>query len=160
RSRCSMRMLWFLAAASVCASTAQAADLPKASLVPGGVFITPVEGAADQAPTVTYDGNRVMVLRSNDRWLAVVGIPPSTKLGHASVLVNEGAVGFNVVDKQYPTQSLKVAPGKVDLSPEDEKRTSEESARIKAALATFSSNVPPSLRLLQPVPGVRSSSYG
>ncbi len=52
--------------------------------------------------------------------------------------VNEVPVGFNVVDKQYPTQSLKVAPGKVDLSPEDEKRTSEESARIKAALATYS----------------------
>jgi murein DD-endopeptidase MepM/ murein hydrolase activator NlpD len=153
-----MRMLWFLVAAS--AGVAHAADLPKPSLVPGGVFITPVEGAADQAPAVTFDGNRVMVLRSNDRWLAVVGIPLSTKLGPANVLVNEVPVGFNVVDKQYPTQSLKVAPGKVDLSPEDEKRTSEESARIKAALATYSLNEPSSLRLLQPVPGVRSSSYG
>ena len=153
-----MRMLWFLVAAS--AGVAHAADLPKPSLVPGGVFITPVEGAADQAPAVTFDGNRVMVLRSNDRWLAVVGIPLSTKLGPANVLVNEVPVGFNVVDKQYPTQSLKVAPGKVDLSPEDEKRTSEESARIKAALATYSPNAPSSLRLLQPVPGVRSSSYG
>ena len=64
------------------------------------------------------------------------------------------------MDKQYPTQSLKVAPGKVDLSPEDEKRSSEESARIQAALATYSPNAPSSLRLLQPVPGVRSSSYG
>ena len=158
-----MRMLWFLVAASAC--TAHAADLPKASPVPGGVFITPVEGTADQAPVVTLDGSRVMVLRSNDRWIAVVGIPLSTKLGPASVLVKEGdgsevPVGFKVVDKQYPTQSLKVAPGKVDLSPEDEKRSSDESARIKAALATYSPNVPSSLRLLQPVPGVRSSSYG
>jgi len=151
-------MLWFLVAAA--ASVSHAADLPKASLVPGGVFITPVEGAPDQAPAVTFDGNRVMVLRSNDHWLAVVGIPLSTKLGPANVLVNEVPVGFNVVDKQYPTQSLKVAPGKVDLSPEDEKRTSEESVRIKAALATYSLNAPSSLRLLQPVPGVRSSSYG
>jgi murein DD-endopeptidase MepM/ murein hydrolase activator NlpD len=153
-----MRTLWFLVAAF--ASVSQAADLPKASLVPGGVFITPVEGATDQAPAVTFDGNRVLVLRSNDRWLAVVGIPLSTKLGPASVLVNEAPVAFKVVDKQYPTQSLKVAPGKVDLSPEDDKRTSEESARIKAALATYSPNAPSSLRLLQPVPGVRSSSYG
>lgn len=153
-----MRMLWFLAAAFT--SVSHAADLPKASLVPGGVFITPVEGAADQAPTVTFDGNRVLVLRSNDRWLAVVGIPLSTKLGPASVLANETPIAFKVVDKQYPTQSLKVAPGKVDLSPEDDKRTSEESARIKAALATYSPNAPSSLRLLQPVPGVRSSSYG
>ena len=153
-----MRMLWLSVAAFT--SVSQAADLPKASLVPGGVFITPVEGSADQAPAVTFDGNRVLVLRSNDRWLAVVGIPLSTKLGAANVLVNEAPVAFNVVNKQYPTQSLKVAPGKVDLSPEDDKRTSEESARIKAALATYSPNAPSSLRLLQPVPGARSSSYG
>jgi murein DD-endopeptidase MepM/ murein hydrolase activator NlpD len=162
-----MRMLWFL----VAALSAQAAvadsplELPKASLVPGGVFISPVAGESDQPPIVTYDGKRVMVLRSNDRWLAVVGIPLSTKLGHASVLVQDGSateipVGFEVVDKQYPTQSLKVAPGKVDLSPADEKRSAEESARIRAALATYSPDVPSSLRLLQPVPGVRSSSYG
>jgi murein DD-endopeptidase MepM/ murein hydrolase activator NlpD len=153
-----MRMLWILVAASV--GVSQAAELPKASLVPGGVFITPVAGAEDQAPAVTFDGNRVMVLRANERWLAVVGIPLSTKLGTANVLVNDVPVSFNVVNKQYPTQSLKVAPGKVDLSPEDEKRASEESARIKAALATYSPTEPSSLRLLQPVPGVRSSSYG
>src|SRR5438552_4094158 len=152
-----MRMFLFLVAVS--ASVSHAADLPKPSLVPGGVFITPVEGAADQSPAVTFDGNRVMVLRSKDHWLAVVGIPLSTKLGPANVLVNEVPVGFNVVDKQYPTQSLKVAPGKVDLSPEDEKRTSEESGRIKAALATYSTNALSTLRQILPVPGVRQHSY-
>jgi len=162
-----MRTLWFLVAAvSVQPAVANAPlELPKASLVPGGVFISPVAGESDQPPTVTYDGKRVMVLRSNDRWLAVVGIPLSTKLGHTNVLVQDGGatavpVGFEVVDKQYPTQSLKVAPGKVDLSPEDEKRSADESARIRAALAKYSPEVPSSLRLLQPVPGVRSSSYG
>ena len=161
-----MRMLWFFLAASAASQAAlPATELPKASLVPGGVFITPIEGATDQAPAVTYEGNRVMVLRANDHWLAVVGIPLSTKLGHAKVLVKEGSatevpVGFEVIGKQYPTQSLKVAPGKVDLSPDDEKRSSEESARIRAALATYSPDVPSSVRLLQPVPGVRSSSYG
>jgi len=164
-----MSMLWFLVAAS--ASVSQAAgvksslELPRASLVPGGVFITSLDSGGEQPPEATYDGKRVMVLRSNDRWLAVVGIPLSTKLGHTSVLVNVGSatevpVGFEVIDKQYPTQSLKVAPGKVDLSPEDEKRSSDESARIRSALATYSPNAPSSLRLLQPVPGVRSSSYG
>jgi murein DD-endopeptidase MepM/ murein hydrolase activator NlpD len=148
------------------AATAKSSlELPKATLVPGGVFITPLEGGADSPPVVTYEGNRVMVLRSNDRWIAVAGVPLSTKPGHLSVLVKaadatEVAVGFNIVDKQYPVQSLKVAPGKVDLSPEDQQRSSKESERIRTALATFSSNAPATLRLLQPVPGVRSSSYG
>ena len=125
-----MRMAWFLFAASAASvgitqAAVQGPELPRASVVPGGVFITPVEGAADQPPTVTLDGKRVMVIRSKDRWLAVVGIPLSTKLGPASISVKEGTaaevpISFNVVDKQYPMQSLKVAPGKVDLSPEDQ----------------------------------------
>jgi murein DD-endopeptidase MepM/ murein hydrolase activator NlpD len=165
-----MRMAWFLFAASAASvgisqAAVQGLELPRSSVVPGGVFITPVEGAADQPPTVTLDGKRVMVIRSKDRWLAVVGIPLSTKLGPASVSVKEGTatevpISFNVVDKQYPTQSLKVAPGKVDLSPEDQERSSKESERIRAALATYSPDAPSSLQLLQPVPGVRSSSYG
>jgi murein DD-endopeptidase MepM/ murein hydrolase activator NlpD len=165
-----MRMAWFLFAASatsfgVSQAAVQGPELPRASVVPGGVFITPVEGAADQPSTVTLDGKRVMVIRSKDRWLAVVGIPLSTKLGPASISVKEGnaaevPISFNVVDKQYPTQSLKVAPGKVDLSPEDQERSSKESERIRAALATYSPDAPSSLQLLQPVPGVRSSSYG
>jgi murein DD-endopeptidase MepM/ murein hydrolase activator NlpD len=140
-------------------------ELPHASLVPGGVIITPIDGDANRPPVVTYDGKRAMVLRSDNRWLAVVGLPLSTKPGHVSVLVKAGEatevpVGFDVVDKQYPVQSLKVAPGKVDLSPQDQERSSKESERIRAALATYSSNAPATLRLLQPVPGVRSSSYG
>ena len=162
-----MRTAWFLFAAST--GLTQAAvpgpELPRASVVPGGVFITPVQGEADQPPTVTLDGKRVMVIRSKDRWLAIVGIPLSTKLGPASISVKEGSatevpVSFNVVDKKYPTQSLKVAPGKVDLSPEDQERSNKESERIRAALATYSPDAPSSLQLLQPVPGVRSSSYG
>ena len=165
-----MRMAWFLLAASatsvdISQAAVQGPELPRASVVPGGVFITPVEGAADQPPTVTLDGKRVMVIRSKDRWLAVVGIPLSTQLGPASISVKEGTanevpISFKVVDKQYPTQSLKVAPGKVDLSPEDQERSSKESERIRAALATYSPDAPSSLQLLQPVPGVRSSSYG
>jgi murein DD-endopeptidase MepM/ murein hydrolase activator NlpD len=72
----------------------------------------------------------------------------------------EVPVGFDVVEKQYPMQSLKVAPGKVDLSPKDLERSKKESERIRQALATYSPQAPATLRLLQPVPGTRSSSYG
>jgi murein DD-endopeptidase MepM/ murein hydrolase activator NlpD len=139
--------------------------LPQASLVPGGIFITPVDGPKDQAPVVSLDGKRAMVLRSADSWLAVVGIPLATVPGHESVQVHSGdepeaTVGFDVVDKKYAVQSLKVAPAKVDLSPEDLARSEKETVRIHAALATYSTPQPATLRLLQPVPGVRSSSYG
>ena len=140
-------------------------ELPKASLVPGGIFIATLDGPANQAPVVTYDGNRAMVLRSKGKWLAVVGLPLAIKPGPASILVKSGdateiPVGFNVRDKQYRVQSLKVAPGKVDLSPEDLERSKQETVRIHAAFATYSSQPPATLRLLQPVPGIRTSSYG
>jgi murein DD-endopeptidase MepM/ murein hydrolase activator NlpD len=161
-------MMCVLATAGAC-GVAHAAmpslGLPHASLVPGGIFIAPVEGPANEAPVVTYDGNRAMVLRSDDKWVAVVGLPLAISPGPANVVVKLGdateiPVGFEVVDKKYSTQSLKVAPGKVDLAPKDLERSKRDTARIHAALATYSTEPPTTLRLLQPVPGIRSSSYG
>ena len=146
-------------------SLATTMELPQASLVPGGVLILPIESAADKPPVVLLEGNRAMVLRSEGRWLAVVGLPLSEKPGHTAVWVREGtaplkAVGFDITDKQYTVQSLKVAPGKVDLSKKDLARVTQERPRINAALTTFSDKPPATLRLLQPIPGIRSSSYG
>ena len=153
-----------LFAAMTVAATLQ---LPKASRVPGGVLIVPIESTAAEAPTATFEGHRAMVLRSNGRWVAVVGVPLSESPGHVTVLVHESgtsgpekSVGFDIVDKKYVTQSLKVAPSKVDLSPEDEARANRESAHIKETTATFSDPPPATLRLLQPIPGIRTSSYG
>jgi Peptidase family M23/Peptidase family M23 N-terminal domain len=140
-------------------------ELPQSSLVPGGIFIAPIDGPANRTPVVTYDGKRAMVLRSGDRWAAVVGLPLAISPGHASIQVQTGdapevPVEFDVADKQYSVQSLKVAPGKVDLSPKDLERSEKDLVRIHAALATYSTKPPATLRLLQPVPGIRSSSYG
>ena len=136
------------------------------SLVPGGVFIFPIQSLDKQAaPVVTLDGQRAMVLRSEGRWVAVVGLPLSEKPGHLTVVVRNGdapetSVGFDITDKHYVTQSLKVAPSKVDLSKEDEERVNREIPHIKAIMATFTDTPPATLRLRQPIPGVRSSSYG
>jgi len=67
---------------------------------------------------------------------------------------------FMVRDKRYASQSLKVAPGKVDLSPEDLERVNKEKPVIEHALNSWSDQQPLSLRMQQPIPGVRSSSFG
>lgn len=152
-------------AAGAATKAPHAPTLPQQSLVPGGVFITAVGNTDGAEPEVEFDGKRAMVLRSGSRWVAVVGLPLSMTPGVASVTIHVGdtsdtPLNFKVSDKQYSVQSLKVAPSKVDLSPEDLARSEKETERIRTALATYSTEQPTTLRLLQPVPGVRSSSYG
>jgi len=138
--------------------------LPRTSAVPGGVVAIPLDARADARPVATLDGARVMVLREDGRWLAVVGIPLDTKPGRRELVVGQGGkterVGFDVAGKSYDVQKLTVAPGQVNLSKRDLERADREKAKIRAALRTYTDRPPASLRLLAPVPGPRSSSYG
>jgi murein DD-endopeptidase MepM/ murein hydrolase activator NlpD len=142
-----------------------ATELPQTSVVPGGVVTLAIDAPRESAPVATFEGNRVLVLQTAHGWLAIVGLPLSAPPGPAEVTVRIGAdpekhIEFQIADKQYASQSLKVAPGKVDLSKKDLARSEREHLRVAAALATFSATAPATLRLLQPVAGVRSSSFG
>jgi len=133
--------------------------------VPGGVALVRIEAPDGDAPRVTLDGAPVMVLREDDHWLAVVGVPLDTKPGKLKLAIERHAAApasleLAIKPKQYVVQRLRVAPGMVELSAEDLARANRERPQLQAALATFSDAPPPTLRLLQPVPGSRSSSYG
>jgi murein DD-endopeptidase MepM/ murein hydrolase activator NlpD len=157
-----------LLASGLLALSAQAAEpttLPEAEPVPGGVALVPIAVPGVKPPVVTFQERRVLVLPAQDQWLAVVGIPLSQTPGRAVLRVQDGSaegspVGFQVAAKEYTTQKLTVPPGKVDLSAKDLARVNKEQPHIRGAVATFSEAVPVTLRLVPPVPGIRSSSYG
>jgi len=141
------------------------AALPKQSLVPGGVALIPVGPSTAAAPVVTVRGRRVLTMADQGHWVAVLGLPLSTKPGKVSVDVQplHGAASqrsVTVVDKRYVEQRLTVAPGQVDLAPADLARVEVEQKRIRAALDGYSDTLPTSLALQAPVSGPRSSSYG
>jgi murein DD-endopeptidase MepM/ murein hydrolase activator NlpD len=143
-------------------------ELPRASAVPGGVVLLPISqgAAATQAPTVTYDSQRVMVLRQSDHWLAVVGIPLSAQPGETSVSVvptagaASSSLSFRIRSKAYVTQKLTVDRAKVDLSDSDLARSASEQAHTQGVLATFADQPPATLRLMPPIAGARTSSFG
>src|SRR5579862_7960301 len=133
---------------------AHATELPKARAVPGGVALLPLPAhlsASKQAPSVTFDSQRVMVLRQDGGWLAVIGIPLSAAVGPASaeVSVTDGPVipplTFQIAPKAYRTQQLSVERAKVDLSAEDLARFAQEKTHLQTALSTFSERPPATL---------------
>jgi murein DD-endopeptidase MepM/ murein hydrolase activator NlpD len=152
--------------ASLAPSSAQASDLslPQENPVPGGLKILRLDVTGTSLPSVDTDGHRALVIQEGSAWLAVIGIPLSAPLGMRQVIVHgtnsRQEIEFQVGNKQYVSQSLKVAPRQVDLSAADLARFNEDKISIGRALSHWTELPPESLRLSQPVPGVRSSSFG
>ena len=165
------RLAWlaFWAAVAGYASLTNATTLPRSSQVPGGVAVLSIPALPEDqgsAPTVSYDGKPVMVLKSADRWLAIVGIALSATPGSAAIAIQRAGSGtqqrleFQIAPKQYAEQHLSVAPAKVDLSEADLERSAREQTRLQGALATFDERPPATLQLRPPVAGVRTNSFG
>lgn len=161
-----MRARYSLVLLFLCGTVgADTLQLPQESRVPGGIFVLPIEAPAELRPTVLFEGSRALVVRDGNHWVTVVGIPLSTRPGPAEVLLQAGVepgklVKFEVGSKEYASQSLKVAPSQVNLSKKNLTRVAHERVRIQGALGKYSNPPPSTLRLAQPVPGVRSSSFG
>jgi len=157
-----------LAALLLCApllAAAQMPDLPKQRGVPGGVVAVPL-GAAPSRPLAHVNHVPLMVLGDSGNWVALVGIPLSAKPGAAALQMRRAAgqpdvnVPYAIEAKQYAEQHLKVPQRTVDLSKEDLARYEREREHQNQVVGTFTPDLPVALRMLQPTPGARSSSFG
>jgi murein DD-endopeptidase MepM/ murein hydrolase activator NlpD len=150
----------------MCAGPALASNyvLPHESAVPGGIKILKLNVYSNSMPYVDVDGHRALVLQDGSSWIAVIGIPLSAPLGRRQVIVHSGdarqEIQFTLGDKQYASQSLKVAPGQVNLSKADLERVNQEKSIIEHAMSRWTDEQPETLHMPQPIPGVRSSSFG
>jgi murein DD-endopeptidase MepM/ murein hydrolase activator NlpD len=160
-ARAALAALW-------CAAPAFGADafvVPRVAAVPGGVVTFKLPGAPDSPPSVRFGERQVLAVRHQDGWLAILGVGLGIEPGEHHIDVRqpgggEQRIAFTVKPKEYAVQQLKVAPGQVNLSPEDEARVAREREKVRAALEAFTPGAPSTLRLEPPVPGRRSSSFG
>jgi hypothetical protein len=158
-----LRQHWFGVALLVPALTL-GAGLPHESAVPGGVKLIDLGIAGSTVPDIDTDGHRALVVNISGHWIAVIGIPLAARPGMREVSVLEAGgprhIDFKVHGKHYLTQALHVAPAQVNLSAEDLARVERERIVIDQALDRWSEHEPDALTFTQPVPGVRSSSFG
>ena len=143
---------------------AAAVDLPQHRSVPGGVAVIDL-GPSREPPRASLDAVPVLVVGDAARWTAVVGIALAAKPGVREILIHRAGAAdvrrsFVIEPVRYPEQRLTVAPGKVDLSKQDIARYERERTHLAEVAATLSDPAPASLRMRQPTPGTRSSSFG
>jgi len=159
-------LLRLVLAAALCVATslAHAIDLPDQRLAPGGVARIAL-GPSMEAPTASFHGVPVMVVRDGARWTALVGIALAATPGDVRLEVRHGdgppvSVPFVIKPHRYAVQQLKVAPGQVDLAADDLARYERERVHLADVSATFSPTPPARLLLRAPIEGRRSSSFG
>ncbi len=143
---------------------AAATPLPRFAPVPGGVARVDL-GHAPEPPRAEVDGRRVAVVPAASGWVALVGIGLDARAGSDLTLRVADAAGgrdiaVRVRPKQYAEQRLKVAPRHVQLSANDLARHERERDRLQQVLRRYAEPPPATLRLLAPVQGARSSSFG
>ncbi|WP_277963268.1 peptidoglycan DD-metalloendopeptidase family protein [Pseudomonas sp. RIT-To-2] len=129
--------------------------------VPGGVAVIDL-GTAAQAPKAFFDGKPVLVVREQQNWRAIVGLPLTQKPGAARITTgDQRSLGFVVGSKHYPEQHITLKNNRqVNPNPADLKRFEVELAEQLKAYRSFSPGTPSNLLLDKPVNGPLSSRFG
>ncbi|HIG59451.1 MAG TPA: M23 family metallopeptidase [Gammaproteobacteria bacterium] len=134
----------------------QANALPDNRPVPGGIAV--IEIPLDS--TAQFEGNPVLTTSANGRQLAIVGISLKAKPGTATLTTSTGPVQFNIVSKNYLTESLTIPDqDKVTPPARDYPRIQRERSEMNSVFTSFSrTNV--NMDFALPVKGRTSSSFG
>lgn len=150
---------------AVFSATPHAATLPRSEPVPGGIAVIPL-GDAATAPHAYFNDQRVMVVKDERGWTAVVGIPLDSKPGDYVLKVDdahasEHQITFAVKDKAYETQRITIKDQrKVEPNAQDLKRIRRESHIMQTAFAGWRDEPDVNLHFDLPAQGPLSSPFG
>jgi murein DD-endopeptidase MepM/ murein hydrolase activator NlpD len=137
---------------------------PQHSPWPGGVGVIYIDGG--QRPVVTVDNNPVLVIQSEGKWYAIVGIPLEHD-NHAplvATVTRPGAepeqIAIELRAADYRVQRLTVDRKYVEPDQASLERIFAERKVIDKALTNWRDSETADVMLRPPVSGTRSSSFG
>ena len=135
-----------LGTAATLVSATEVATLPRESRVPGGIAYVEIPGG-DLEPVATFDGHRAAVVRRDDRWIAVVGIPLATEAGDAKITVSTPTgtttVPFKGDTSTYlPPLVLPVAPATWRAERVDSRSARAAASSLRAASTCLRALIP------------------
>ena len=141
------------------------ARLPQSSPVPGGIAIITLPNNAASSPRAYYEEKPVMVLKSQNQWYAIVGIPLTAEPGEHTLRIETGGLkaqaNFRVAAKKYKEQHLTVKNKRmVNPNAQDLERIEKERSFINEALKFWRDTDDVETGLTLPVQGRISSPFG
>ncbi len=138
---------------------------PRNDLKPGGVAVLAVSPSNDKKPQVSYQKKPVAVIKGNENWLAVIGIPLSAKIGNHHVTVHDSTKktynkNFRVKRYNYRTQRLTISnKNKVNPNKKSSQRIEREFFLKKKLKKTYIAGSP-HFNFIKPVAGRDSGRFG
>lgn len=143
------------------------AALPEHQPVPGGIAVVSVAAGAVPAPEVRFNGQRVLVVREQGAWYAVVGLPLALEPGAYELSVLERAaqatrtIALQVGGKEYETQRLTVANRRhVEPEERDLRRIERERRILSRAFSVWTDALADDLVFDLPAVGRFSAAFG
>ncbi|HBX54574.1 M23 family metallopeptidase [Pseudomonas sp. UBA2684] len=130
--------------------------------VPGGVAVVDL-GPASSAPTVRYQDKPVLTIHEDgQRWIAIVGLPLTSKPGTQQIMVNGSQpLSFQIGSKTYVEQRITLKnQQQVNPNAKNLARIERELAEQTRAYQQFSTRQPSNLLFDKPVNGPLSSPFG
>ena len=159
------KLFILLLASLIFSSLSLAKSLPNQLIVPGGILIMPVAELSKTAPKVFFNKNRALVAATDTEWVALVGIPLSTKVGDHKITIQTGTEtqqkSFNVVDKEYPAQYLTIKKKRMvtGFTEEDLKKINNDKKVMTKAKDLWTEQIIDA-DFIAPVDGRLSSLFG
>lgn len=144
---------------------AETPRLPRADNVPGGISILPLPDTNGSPPRAYLGKERVMVVRHNNRWQAIIGVPllweGETRLTVIATEPPEMTYELAIRPKDYGAQHIRLKNQRlVTPNPDDLQRIEREQREIQAAFAHWRDTDTPDMRFDLPARGRLSGNFG